>query len=108
MLDAKGYDLKVTDKNGNILYEDSSDNIIESGNSINVSVPWTVPSNLENEEVTVTVTERGIENAKPVSATKAIPYDTRLDVSSFESNTMITVIMHLQQLQTTVLNRPTK
>lgn len=84
LLDAKGYDLKVTDKNGNILYEGSSDNIIESGNSINVSVPWTVPSNLENEEVTVTVTERGIENAKPVSATKAIPYDTRLDVSSFE------------------------
>lgn len=39
---------------------------------------------MENEEVTVTVTERGIENAKPVSATKAIPYDTRLDVSSFE------------------------
>ena len=67
----KGYDLKVTDKNGNTLYEDSSDNIIESGNSINVSVPWTVPSNLENEEVTVTVTERGIENAKPVSATKS-------------------------------------
>ena len=84
LLDAKGYDLKVTDKKGNTLYEDSSDNIIESGNSINVSVPWTVPSNLENEEVTVTVTERGIENAKPVSATKAIPYDTRLDVSSFE------------------------
>ena len=77
LLDAKGYDLKVTDKNGNTLYEDSSDNIIESGNSINVSVPWTIPSNLENEEVTVTVTERGIENAKPVSATKAIPYDTR-------------------------------
>ena len=84
LLDAKGYDLKVTDKNGNTLYEDSSDNIIESGNSINVSVPWTVPSNLENEEVTVTVTERGIENAKPVSATKVIPYDTRLDVSNFE------------------------
>ena len=84
LLDAKGYDLKVTDKNGNILYEGSSDNIIESGNSINVSVPWTVPSNLENAEVTVTVTERGIENAEPVSATKAIPYDTRLDVSSFE------------------------
>ena len=84
LLDAKGYDLKVTDKKGNTLYEDSSDNIIESGNSINVSVPWTVPSNLENEEVTVTVTERGIENAKPVSATKAIPYDTRLDVSNFE------------------------
>ncbi len=84
LLDAKGYDLKVTDKKGNTLYEDSSDNIIESGNSINVSVPWTVPSNLENEEVTVTVTERGIENAEPVSATKAIPYDTRLDVSSFE------------------------
>ena len=55
LLDAKGYDLKVTDKNGNTLYEDSSDNIIESGNSINVSVPWTIPSNLENEEVTVTV-----------------------------------------------------
>ena len=84
LLDAKDYDLKVTDKKGNTLYEDSSDNIIESGNSINVSVPWTVPSNLENAEVTVTVTERGIENAKPVSATKAIPYDTRLDVSSFE------------------------
>ena len=84
LLDAKDYDLKVTDKNGNILYEGSSDNIIESGNSINVSVPWTIPSNLENEEVTVTVTERGIENAEPVSATKAIPYDTRLDVSSFE------------------------
>ena len=63
MLDAKGYDLKVTDKNGNILDEGSSDNIIESGNSINVSVPWTVPSNLENEDVTGTVTERGIENA---------------------------------------------
>lgn len=84
LLDAKGYDLKVTDNNGNTLYENGTDTIIESGNSVSVRIPWTVPNSLENAEITVTVTERGVENAQPVSFTKSIPYDTRLDVSDFE------------------------
>lgn len=104
LLAAKGFDYtvsQVTGKDETVISQGHSDDIMESGESISLSMPWSVPNSLSDTSIKVTVTETGVAGSKPVSVTKKLPYESNI---CFE-DTEVILNGNAPYVKTTVINK---
>ncbi len=82
LLDAHGYNIKVSEiKDGaeNVIFDRDYDTILKSGETADISVPWTVPADAANMEIKVEITEHGANGS--ITETEKVPYEARLRMS---------------------------
>ena len=104
LLDAKGFDYTVSKVTGGaetVIGQGHSDVVLKSCESVSVSVPWTIPEDVSNTGIKVTVRESGIDNSTPVEMVKAVPYGSSL---SFE-DTQVLWNGNTPYVETTLINK---
>lgn len=81
---ATGYDVTLTQIRGGIrteVYTGSDENALDSGESRQVVIPWTIPDDLSDVQLEVTVTEHDVQLSRPAEVLVEVPYETVLEVS---------------------------
>lgn len=104
LLAARGFDYTVTQITGateTVIRQGHSDAVLESGESVSLAMPWTVPEDVQDTSIQVTVKESGVGSGKPVTVTKAVPYGSSL---RFE-DTQVLWNGNTPYVQTTLTNK---
>lgn len=104
LLTARGFDYTVSQVTGEtetVIGQGHSDAALESGESISLTMPWTVPEDVRGTSIKVTVKESGVSSGKPVTVTKAVPYKSNL---SFE-DTQVLWNGNTPYVKTTLINK---
>lgn len=81
LLAAKGFDYSVSQIAGGtetVLEKGHSDAVLESGESVSLTIPWSVPADVSDTSIMVRVKESGLDNSRPVTMTREVPYGSTL------------------------------
>lgn len=81
LLASKGFDyqvVQVTDGKETEIASEHVDAVLYSGESMDISVPWTIPENIADTEIKVTVTETGVDKSTPYKMSCKVPYRSNL------------------------------
>ena len=81
LLTAKGFDYTVSqikEQTETIIQEGHNDDFMETAESISLTVPWSVPEDVSNTFIKVSITESGVANSKPITVMKEVPYRSSL------------------------------
>ena len=103
LLTSKGFDYTVTQVTNGTETEISTghmDTALDSCESIEVFVPWTIPENLEGTSIKVTVNETGTEIPKNAVCICEVPYSSKLQFT----NTQVLWNNNEPYVETTVTN----
>ncbi len=87
LLDASGFDYTVSWVSGGretVIEQKHVDTALAAGESTQVLVPWTVPQNIADSSIRVTVTESGVDQNKSVTVEKEVPYASNVKFSEAE------------------------
>lgn len=82
LLDAHGYNIKVSeikDSSENVIFDRDYDTILKSGETTDISVPWTIPDDAANTEIKVEIAEHGANGS--ITETEKVPYEARPQMS---------------------------
>ncbi|MCM1237224.1 MAG: Ig-like domain-containing protein, partial [Ruminococcus flavefaciens] len=81
LLSATGFSYTVSQITGNtesIIGQGESEEVLESGESVKLTLPWSVPKDVSNTSIRIRVKESGTKQSKTVEAMKAVPYGSSL------------------------------
>lgn len=87
LLDASGFDYTVSwvsDGKGTVIEQKHVDAALAAGESTEVIVPWTVPQNIADSSIRVTIAESGVDQNKPVTVEKEVPYGSSVRFAEAE------------------------
>ena len=81
LLPSEGFDyqvVQVTDGKETEIANEHLDAALNAGESMDITVPWTVPENISGTEIKVTVTETGVDKGTPYETSRKVPYRSKL------------------------------
>lgn len=81
LLTSKGFDyqvVQVTDGKETEIASNHRDDALRAGESVNITVPWTIPENISNTTIKVTVKETGVDQSTPQTTSCQVPYQSNL------------------------------
>lgn len=81
LLDASGFDYTASWVSGGketVIEQKHVDIELAAGESTEVIVPWTVPQNIADSSIRVTVAESDVDQNKPVTVEKEVPYGSKV------------------------------
>lgn len=87
LLDATGFDYTVSCVSGGretMIEQKHVDALLAAGESAEVIVPWTVPHNIADVSIRVTIAESGVDQSKPVTVEKEVPYGSNVKFAEAE------------------------
>lgn len=87
LLDASGFDYTVSWVSGGketVIEQKHVDAALAAGESMEVIVPWTVPQNIADSSIRVTIAESGVDQDKPVTVEKEVPYGSNVRFAETE------------------------
>ena len=81
LLSSKGFDyqvVQVTDGEETEIANEHVDAVLNAGEGVDITVPWTIPENISGTEIKVTVTETGVDQSTPYEMSRKVPYRSKL------------------------------
>ncbi len=81
LLPSKGFDyqvVQVTDGVETEIAKEHLDAVLNAGEDMDITVPWTIPENISGTEIKVTVTETGVDRGTPYKTSRKVPYRSKL------------------------------
>ncbi len=81
LLTSKGFDyevVQIADGKETEIASGHEDVSLIAGESVGISVPWTVPEKISATQIKVTVTETGVDNSTPYTTNCTVPYKSNL------------------------------
>lgn len=84
LIDTAGYDIRLSEVRGgveNIIYTESVENELRAGETAEHHINWTVPENLEDTSLKVTLSENSTGSSEEHSAEVEVPYSADIDIS---------------------------
>lgn len=87
LLDSSGFDYTASLVSGGketVIEQKHVDIELAAGESTEVIVPWTVPQNIADSSIRVTIAESDVDQNKPVTAEKEVPYGSNVRFAEAE------------------------
>ena len=87
LLTATGFDVTVTQFSGGtgtVIYEESIDTELNSGDVYEVKVPWIVPADIPDTSIFVEVNEHDVAS-NPAQASVTVPYSSNLEITDINT-----------------------
>ena len=84
LLTSTGFDVTLSEVKGGaetVIYQESYDIELDSGESCEIRIPWTIPADLSDMQIKVTVTEHDVDISRPAKAFADVPYEVSLSTS---------------------------